>query len=143
MDGLDLLVEVVLLLGLLHLLLDLDVDPLVDVDLLDLDVDQVLKPLQPLVGVDQLEQPLLVGGGDHQVGREDVGEPVRVVHLEGGHQALEGQVVRHLGVLLEGGEHLRHVHLELLGERVGDLEHLDLGRQRPVHLVDGRSPGPA
>ena len=42
-DGLDLLVEVVLLLGLLHLLLDLDVDPLVDVDLLDLDVEQVLQ----------------------------------------------------------------------------------------------------
>ena len=138
MDGLDLLVEVVLLLGLLHLLLDLHVDPLVDVDLLDLDVEQVVKALQALVGVDQLEQRLLLGGRHHQVGREDVGDAVGVVELQRRHQPLERQVVRHLGVLLEGREDLAHVRPQLLAQRVVDLVGLDLAAEGAVGLGDAR-----
>ena len=115
MDGLDLLVEVVLLLGLLHLLLDLVVDPAVDVDLVDLDLQQVLELLKTLVGRLGLEQRLLLGGGDREVRRQGVGEPLRVVDLERGREALEGQVVRQLRVLLEEREDLAHVVLEALG----------------------------
>ena len=136
MDGLDLLVEVVLLLGLLHLLLDLHVDPLVDVDLLDLDVEQVVKALQALVGVDQLEQRLLLGGRHHQVGREDVGDAVGVVELQSRHQPLERQVVGHLGVLLEGREDLAHVGPQLLAHRVVDLVGLHLDAQGAVGILD-------
>ena len=106
MDRLDLLVEVVLLLGLLHLLLDLVVDPAVDVDLLDLDLQQVLELLETLVGRLGLEERLLLGGRDGQVRRERVGEALGVVDLERRREALEGQVVRELGVLLEEREHL-------------------------------------
>ena len=137
MDGLDLLVEVVLLLGLLHLLLDLDVDPLVDVDLLDLDVEQVVKALQALVGIGQLEQRLLLGRGHHQMRGEDVGHAVGVVELERRHQPLERQVMRHLGVLLEGREDLAHVGAQLFGERVVDVVGLDLDVERAVGVDDG------
>ena len=114
-DRLDLLVEVVLLLGLLHLLLDLVVDPAVDVDLVDLDLQQVLELLETLVGGLGLEQRLLLGGRDGQVRRQRVGEALGVVDLQRRGEALEGQVVRQLRVLLEEGEHLAHVVLELLG----------------------------
>jgi hypothetical protein len=100
-DGLDLLVEVVLLLGLLHLLLDLVVDPPVDVDLVDLDLQQILKLLETLVGRLRLEQRLLLGGGDGQVRREGVGESLGVVDLQRRREPLEREVVRELGVLLE------------------------------------------
>ena len=76
-DGLDLLVEVVLLLGALHLLLDLGVDALVDVDLLDLDLEEVLQLLQALVRRRRLEELLLLGGGDEEVRGERVGEACR------------------------------------------------------------------
>ena len=79
MDGLDLLVEVVLLLGLLHLLLDTDVDPLVDIELLQLHIQHIVELLQALVGVQHLEQGLLLGRGDHQMGGQLVGELIGIV----------------------------------------------------------------
>jgi hypothetical protein len=81
MDGLDLLVEVVLLLRLLHLLLDFVVDAPVDVDLLDLDFEQVLELLETLVGRNRFEERLLFRRGDGDVRRQGVGEAVRVVDL--------------------------------------------------------------
>jgi hypothetical protein len=133
-DRLDLLVQVVLLLSTLHLLLDLNVDPLVDVDLLDLDVEQVVQPLQPLVRVQQLQQRLLLRRAHHQVGRQLVGEVVGILGLDGRDQALERQVVRHLGVLLEDAQHLGDVRLQLIVQRIGDLEGLGLADQRALFL---------
>ena len=135
-DRLDLLVEVVLLLGLLHLLLDLDVDPPVEIDLLDLDLEQVLEPLEPLVGRQQLEQRLLLGGRDRQVRRQRVGEPVGVVELQGRQEALEGEVLRQLGVLLEGAEDLVDEELELLRHRVLDLVGLEVAPERAFALLE-------
>ena len=45
-DRLDLLVEVVLFLRLFHLLLDVHIDPLVDVDLLNFDIEQIGERLR-------------------------------------------------------------------------------------------------
>ena len=108
-DRLDLLVEVVLLLRALHLLLDLGVDALVDVDLLDLDLEEVLQLLQALVRREGLEELLLLGRGDEEVRGERVGEAVGIVELERRHHAFEGEVVRHLRVLLEDLHQLLHV----------------------------------
>ena len=117
-DGLDLLVEVVLLLGPLHLFLDLGVDALVDVDLLHLDLDEVLQLLQALVRRRSLQELLLLGGGDQQVRGQGVGEAVRLVELERGHHSLECQVMGHLRVLLEDLHQLLHVLRDLRGERI-------------------------
>ena len=102
-DRLDLLVEVVLLLGPLHLLLDLVVDPAIDVDLLDLDLEQVLELLEALERVHRLEERLLLRRRDRRrkVAGEHVGEGVGVVHLERREEALERELVRELGELLE------------------------------------------
>ena len=54
------------------------------------------------------------GVDDGEVRRQRVGEAVRVVDLERRGEALEGEVVRELRVLLEEAEDLAHVLLELL-----------------------------
>jgi hypothetical protein len=83
MDRLDLLVEVILLLGALHLLLDLGVDPLVDVDLLDLDLEEVLQFLKALVWTRRLEELLLFLRRDEQVTGKRIGEAIRIGKEEG------------------------------------------------------------
>ena len=116
-DGLDLLVEVVLLLRALHLFFDFGVDALVDVDLLDLDLQKVLEFLQALVRGDRLEELLLLGCADEDVRGERVSELVGIVELERRHDAFERQVMRHLGVRLEDLDELLHVLRNLGGER--------------------------
>ena len=81
---------------------------------------------------------LLLGGRDHQVGRQDVGEAVRVVDLEGRDQALEGQMVGHLGVLLEGARApatCRPASSSLSGYSIS--QGLDLGGRARPPLFDG------
>ena len=142
-DGLDLFVEVVLLLGLLHLLLDLVVDPAVDVDLVDLDLQQVLELLETLVGRLRLEQRLLLGGGHGKVRRQRVGEALGIVDLEGGGQALEGQVVRELRVLLEQREDLGHVVPQAVHVRRLDREQLHADRQELAAALERHDPAAA
>ncbi len=146
-DGLDLLVEVILFLRTLHLLLDLGVDALVDVDLLDLDLQEVLQLLQALVRRGRLQELLLLGRGDEDVRGQRVGEAVGVVELQRRHHAFEGQVVGELGVLLEDLHQLLHVLGDLRGEgdlgvdlahndgdvAVGLLRGDDLGAGQPLH----------
>ena len=137
MDGLDLLVEVVLLLGLLHLLLDLVVDPAVDVDLVNLDLQQVLELLETLVGRLRLEQRLLLGRRHGQVRGQRVGKALGIVDLQGRGQALEGQVVRKLGVLLEQREHLRHVVAQALDVGRAEREQVHPDRQVLALALEG------
>ena len=141
-NRLDLLVEVVLLLSLLHLLLDLHVDPLVDVDLLDLDIEQVVHGLQAFVRIQRLEQRLLLGRRHGQVSGQGVGEAVGIVELQRRHQALEGQVMGHLRVLLEAVEQAAHVDLDLVVSRVVDLVDLDLRLEGVVDLFERPQLGP-
>ncbi len=100
-DGLDLLVEVVLLLRALHLLFDFGVDALVDVDLFDLDLEEVLELLQPLVRRNGFQELLLLLRRDQDVRGQRVGEAIGIIELQRRHHAFERQVMRHLGVLLE------------------------------------------
>ena len=60
LDGLDLLVEVILLLCALHLPLYPALDGAVHVQLLDLHVQQVCNASQPLRGIEEVQQFLLL-----------------------------------------------------------------------------------
>ena len=61
LDDLHLLVEVIFLLGLLHLLADLALDLLLDIHDLDLAVDELDQLLDPVRRVADVEDRLLVG----------------------------------------------------------------------------------
>ena len=101
LDGLDLLVEVVLFLRLLHLALDAALDGAVDVELLDLDVEHLGHARQPVDGIEDFEQFLLLFDGELQVGAHGVGQLAGIVHPDGGDHGLVVQVLAELDVLLE------------------------------------------
>src|SRR3546814_3628414 len=67
LDRLHLLVEVVLALALLHLRLDPAADALLHLLHVDLAVDEADQHLEPVGGVDGVEQALLVGQAHAQV----------------------------------------------------------------------------
>ncbi len=115
LDRLHLLVQVVLALGLLHLALDPRADALLDLEDRDLALHEAVEPLQPLAQRADLQELLLVGDLEGQMGRDGVGELARLLDLAERDQHLG----RHLLVEL-------HVLLELLHDRAG--ERLDLAR---------------
>ncbi len=83
LDGLELLLEEVLLLGLADAAADAVGDLLLELQQVDLVLQQGRQRLQPLVRVQHLQQPLLVGEGDGGVGGHGVGEDRAGVELGG------------------------------------------------------------
>ncbi len=77
------------------------------------------------------------------MGRQLVAEAVGVVGLDGRHQALEGEVVRQLGVLLEDREDLGDVLLEHLVGLELDVVGLQIGKQRAVVVAHVEQPSAA
>ncbi len=108
LDRLHLLVEVVLLLRLLHLLLDARLDAAVDLELVHLGFEDAADAVQPFERRDDFEQVLLLVDAHHQVGRDRVGQPARIVHAHGRDHRVVVQVVRELHVLLEQRHHPAH-----------------------------------
>ncbi len=101
LDGLDLLVEVVLFLGALHLALDARLDGAVHVELFDLDVEHVADAAEALDGVEDFQQFLLLFDGELQIGGNGVGELGGIVVADGGDHSLVVQRLAELDVLLE------------------------------------------
>ena len=101
LDGLDLLVEVILFLRLLHLALHAALDGAVDVQLFDFDVEHLGHARQPVDRIEDFEQFLLLFDGELQVGAHRVGQLAGIVHPDGGDHGFVVQVLAELDVLLE------------------------------------------
>ena len=101
LDRLDLLVEVVLFLRLLHLALHAALDGAIDVELLDLDIEHLGDARQPVDRIEDFEQFLLLFDGELQVRAHRVGQLAGFVHPDGGDHRLVVQILAELDVLLE------------------------------------------
>ncbi len=135
LDGLDLLVEVVLLLCALHLPLHPALDGAVHVELFDLHVQQVGDARQPLGGIKEIQQLLLFFDRQLQIGGDGVGQFARLVHTHGGHDGFVVQALLELDVLLKQAGDLLH---QLLGLRAGrgDTRNADGGDKEAVGIID-------
>ncbi len=134
LDGLDLLVEVVLLLRALHLPLHPALDGAVHVQLLDLHVQQVGDPRQPFGGIKQVQQLLLLLDRELQVGGNGVSQLARLVHPHGGDDGFVVQALLQLDVLLKQAGDLLH---QLLGLGAGrsDARHADGRDKEAIRVV--------
>ncbi len=104
LDRLHLLVEVILALGLLHLPLDARADALLDLQHRDLALHQAEHLLEPLGDARRLEDRLLVGDLDGEVGSDSVGELGIVLDLLDHADHLGRHLLVELHVALELGD---------------------------------------
>ena len=101
LDRLDLLVQVVLALALLHLTLDAPTDALFDLQDVDLVLELLEQFLQPLVDREQVEHRLLVLELQRQVRGDRVGQAPCVVDAGDGREDLRRNLLVQLDVLVE------------------------------------------
>ena len=126
LDGLDLLVEVILFLRLLHLPLDARLDGAVHVELFDFHVEHVADAAQSFGGIENLEQSLLFFDGELQVGGDGVGQLGRIFHAHGRDHGFVVQRLAELYILLE---------------QAGDALHARFDRRRGLGGIAGDSHG--
>ncbi len=105
LDRLDLLVQVVLALALLHLLLDAPADALLDLQDVELGFHQREQMLEALAHVEHLEHLLLLLQLERQVRGDGVGEPAGLVDPGQRGQDLGRDLLVELHVLVELGDH--------------------------------------
>ena len=123
LDGLELLAQDVFALGLVHLGLDLGLDPALQLEDLDLPGEERLDQLQALDDVGRLEQLLALLRGHVRAVGDHVGQQPRLGDVAG----RDGGLRRHRGavrdVLLDAGLDRPHQRLDLDARRrlVGDL----------------------
>ena len=108
LDGLDLFVQVILFLRLLHLPLHPRLDGPVYIQLLDFDIQHVGDPRQALRGIENLQQFLLLFNGQLQVGRDHIRQLGRIFHPHRGNHRLVVQCLAELHILLEQRGHALH-----------------------------------
>ena len=101
LDRLDLLVEVVLALALLHLPLDAAADALFHLQDVDLVLELLEQLLEPLVDLDEVEHGLLVLELERQVGSDGVGQTAGIVDAADRGQDLGRDLLVELDVLVE------------------------------------------
>ena len=128
MDGLDLFVQIVLALALLHLLLDAPADATIHSPSVDFRIEQADHALHPLLQVEGLQHRLLGIELERRERRDGVGQPRRIVDAQSGRQHILRDLLGGLGKALEarqqrlerglgkGSRRLRLVHL-------GDIRH--------------------
>ena len=113
LDGLDLLVEVILFLRLFHLALHAALNGAVDVELFDLDVQHLGDARQPVDGIENLEQFLLLFERELQIRAHRVGQLARIVAADRRHHRVVVDVLADLDVLLEQAGDARGQRVEL------------------------------
>ncbi len=101
LDGLDLLVEVILFLRLLHLALHAALNGAIDIQFFDFDIEHLGHASQPLDGVEDFEQLLLLFDSELQIGAHRIRQLARIVHANGRDHLLVVQVLAELHVLVE------------------------------------------
>ena len=101
LNGLHLLIQVVLFLGLFHLTLDPRVDGTIHVQLFDLRIQNVLQPVEPVHRIENFQQFLLFLDGDGQIGSHGIGQAIDVLDAHGGHHGVVIQVLAQFHILLE------------------------------------------
>ncbi len=144
LDGLELLAQVVLALGLGHLALDLRIDLRAELEDLALAVQKLEDELHPLLQVDRLEDLLLLLDRDVHVGRDQVGQVARLgdaLHqLGGGRRQLGHHLDDLAGELLQVDPESLDLHF-LLRRLV--LDRLDAGLEVRVllHQLDHAEAG--
>ena len=105
LDGLQLLAEDVLALGLVHLGLDLGLDAALQLEDLDLAGEERRHELEALDDVERLEQLLALLGGHVRAVRDHVGEQARLGDVARGDGGLRRHRRARLDVLLDLGLH--------------------------------------
>ena len=101
LNGLHLLIQIVFALGLLHLGLDARLDLLLDLQDGHFALHQAIDLLQPLGGVERLQQFLLLVQRDAQVPADQVGQARGIAGFRDGRDNFLGDVLAHLDVTLE------------------------------------------
>lgn len=104
LDGLDLLVEVVLALALLHLALDAATDALLDLQDVELALELAEQLLEPLGGVEHLQHLLLLLELERQVGGDGVGEAAGFLDARERAEDFRRDLLVELNVLIELGD---------------------------------------
>ena len=113
LDRLDLLVQVVLALALLHLPLDAAADALLDLQDVDLVLELLEQLLEALADVDEVEHRLLVLELERQVRGDRVGQAAGVVDAGDRGQDLGRDLLVELDVLVELLRHRAAQRLDL------------------------------
>ena len=143
LDRLELLAQDVLALGLVHLGLDLGLDPTLQLEDLDLVGEEVRDELEARHDVDRLEHLLALLGGHVRAVGDHVGQQARLADVAGGDRRLGRDRRAARDVLLDLGLDGPHqgLDLEAAGVLVGEL--LDPGAQVRVgrrEAVDAQAP---
>ena len=118
LDGLELLAQDVLALGLVHLRLDFGLDAALQLEDLDLVREEVRDELQALDDVDRLEQLLALFGGHVRAVGDHVGQQARLGDVASGDGGLRRDRRAVGDVLLDLGLDRAHQRLDL--EAIGD-----------------------
>jgi hypothetical protein len=114
LDRLDLLVQVVLALTLLHLPLDAAADALLDLQDVDFAFEDAEQMLEPLAGLGHLQDLLLLLELERQVRRDRVSQPAAVIDARHRCQDLGRDLLVQLDVLVELREQCSAHRLDLV-----------------------------
>ncbi len=115
LDGLDLLVQVVLALALLHLALDAAADALLDLQDVDLALDDAEEVLEPLADLAHLEDLLLLFELKRKVRGDGIGQTAAIVDARHRREDLRRDLLVELDVLVELREQRTAHRLDLVG----------------------------
>ena len=113
LDGLELLAQEVLALGLAHRLLDAVLDLRAQLEDLELLAQEGRRLLEALLGLDGLEDGLLLLGLEVEMERDEVGETAGLLDGPGGHEHLLRDRLAQLGGRLEVADQGPHERLGL------------------------------